>query len=138
GAGFLVLQWGDALLWAKPDPAAVTGFLSTTWAWLGVAAWWLGKVALTTLAALIGMVLARVVSAPVMDLLAQKAMQHLKVKAPEGATAFGDLPLAQSIPQSLVRAAGRGLVLFVGIAVLFAASFIPGAAVVTTPLGAVW
>lgn len=138
GAGAVVLNFGDTLLWAKPDPAAVTGAMATVWAWLGVVAWWLGRITLATLAAVLGMVLARVVSAPVMDLLAQKAMQYLHVKPPAGVRAFGDLPLAQSIPQSLLRAATRGLVLLAGIALLFGLSFIPGAAVVTTPLGAVW
>lgn len=138
GAGAAVVQWGDALLWAKPDPAAVTGFLSTAWAWLGVGAWWLGKAAVFFLAAMVGMVLARIASAPVMDVLAQKAMARLGVKAPAGVEAFGDLPLSRSIPLSVMRAAVRALILFVGVAVLFAASFIPGAAVVTTPLGAVW
>ena len=138
GAAAGIAPFVDDLLWAKPDPAAVQGFVATAWAWLARAAWKGSSARVMVIAALVGMVLARIVSAPVMDLLAEKAMQHLGVKAPDGVNAFGALPLSKSIPLSIGRAAVRGGILFAGVALLFALSFIPGAAVVTTPLGALW
>lgn len=138
GAIVAVYHWGHVVLWTRPDPDAVSGFLSSTWAWLSVAAWWVSQLAVWVLAVVTAVVLARIVSAPVMDVLAQKSFDRLKIKAPDGVASFGDLPLSKSIPLSLARAALRGLVFFAGLAALFAVSFVPGAAVVTTPLSAAW
>lgn len=135
---FAVYHWGHLVLWARPDPGAVSGFLSSLWAWLGVAAWWVGQLGVWLVSAAIAVVVARVLSAPVMDVLAQKSLKMLNVEAPEGVQSFGDLPLTRSVPLSLVRAAFRGLVFLTGLAVLTALSFLPGVATFTTPLTAAW
>lgn len=138
GTVFAMYHWSDAFVWARPDPGAVSGFLSSAWAWLSLAGWWVSQFAVSILAIVVAVVLARIVSAPVMDVLAQKSLDKLKVRAPAGVTSFGDLPLVKSVPLSLARAALRGLIFFVGLAALFALSFVPGAAVITTPLSAAW
>lgn len=138
GAVGAVHLWADALLFSKPEPALVAGFFATAWAWIALIAWWLAKVMLYATAAVVGTIAARVLSAPVMDVFAQKVMQGLGTRPPEGVQAFGDLPLVRSVPVSIARALVRALIWAAGAFILFVVSFVPGASVVTTPLGVIW
>lgn len=134
---WLAVRFGDALLWPRPDPATVSGF-ATVWAWVGVVGWWLARATLGIVGILLGIVVGRIVAAPLMDLFAQRAMQALGVRPPEGVTAFGDLPIAHSAPRSVLRAAARGGVLVAGLVLLFLLGLIPGLGIVTAPLGFLW
>lgn len=138
GAFYAVHTAGDAVLFKRPEPSLAVGFMATVGAWVVVLGWWLAKAMLYVTAVIAGSISARVLSAPVMDVFAQRVLRDLRAKPPEGVQAFGDLPLVKSVPVSIARALGRALIWAAGAGLLFAVSFVPGAGVLTTPLGIVW
>lgn len=138
----LVLQYSEglaALFWARP--ALCEGCSLGQWLWSGVAiaAWQsfrvLSSVLLVSATALL---FARVLSAPIMDLLAEKSLQVLEVKAPAHIKVEASRPLLVSVYHSQKNALLRALIYALGLAIIALLAWVPGLASVLPPLGLVW
>lgn len=137
-----VLSFGESLasiLWERPLACVECEWGAWLWTRLAVGAWhvyrFLTAILLVTATALL---FARVISAPFMDLLARRALDTEGVKPPPGVVAEGDQPFVRSLLLSQRNALGRALIYLLGLGVLFLVTWIPGGALVATPLGGVW
>jgi uncharacterized protein involved in cysteine biosynthesis len=128
-------HWGQSWLghvWSAPVVCHDCTWYHWLWTRLGAAAWYLtwlsGTLAFSSVA---GLLTSRIATFALMDALAKQVLDYLRVT---GSNPFA----AQSMLVQLLRAVKRGLVLIAGYLLLGLLSLIPGAAMITTPLGLVW
>lgn len=138
----LTLRHGSGfaeLLWARPVGCEDCGPGAWLWTRVAVASWLVFRAAagllLVSLAALL---CARVLAAPLMDLLARRALRLLGARPAPGVVAEGDLPLHRGLAASMGGALARTAILLAGLAVLWVVAWIPAAAVIVAPAGLVW
>jgi uncharacterized protein involved in cysteine biosynthesis len=133
---------GDRLLaafWARPGACAGCSALPSFGAGLARIAWglaWGGLV--LVLAALAGLLVSRVVTAPLMDALAGRVVRRLGLAPAPGVTPQAARPFAASPLGAITEGLARTAVLLAGAVALWLPALVPGGALLSAPLGLAW